>query len=105
MRRELEQSQKAGKITVAKLQKERDQIKDACLRKEVNNYHESKYIDKLLRENERLQKNVAESSERERELLYVRDNMRAKKASLNRKIEELENIEKEMTKYLNDEGI
>ena len=48
---------------------------------------------------------MAESSERERELLYVRDNMRAKKASLNRKIEELENIKKEMTKYMNDEGI
>ena len=86
MRRELEQSQKVGKFTVAKLQKERDQIKDACLRKEVNNYHESKYIDKLLRENERLQKNVAESSERERELLYVRDNMRAKRASLRKAI-------------------
>ena len=105
MRRDLVQSQKAGKFTVAKLQIERDQIKDACLRKDVNNYRESKYIDKLLRENERLQKNVAESSERERELLYVRDNIRAKRASLNRKIEELENIKKEITKYLNDEGL
>ena len=71
----------------------------------MNNHHKSKYIAKLLRENARLQKNVTESSERERELLYVRDNMRAKKASLNRKIEELENIEKEMTNHLNDERI
>ena len=100
-----DQADSGKEFTVAKLQKERDQIKNACVRKDINNYYKSKYIDKLLRENERLQKNVAESSERERELLYVRDNMRVKKASLNRKIEELDNIKKEMTKYLNDEGI
>ena len=100
----MEKSKKSSQATVEKLKKERDLLKDSikkqCIQDAVYKNQNDKILGKLKKHNGILRNNLAGSAERERELIHMRDHLITKKNNIEKKVQLVENLKKEITEDL-----
>ena len=107
VKREMKKSQKSSQATVEKLKKERDLLKDSikkqCIKDAVYNNQNGRLLEKLKQHNKILRSNLDESAVRERELIHMRDHLITKKNNIEKKVQLVENLKKEIREDLKKE--